>query len=402
MPQNPRPDAREIRRRLTEAERNIADLARDNAELTATFGKARQELQEGVKNFVTLETAKELATLRNSVDATIDGRLKLTWAVGALLLLVLGGVGYIAVIPSSVSAAIGSESKNEMNRLLDQAKRDAQQIQLFKESAKPQPSIVLQTDYGIGGPYMPALKGVILSKDPFARIDVVCTTIDAFDVLQASWYLWRSCRYYPAGTVFVCITNPGGITRDQIVLRTNNGQLFVGHDNGCFDMVAEQLGVSEVYKIGGIKYVPTRINDPFGGVDVFGPVAVDLAQGGALSEVGVKLPSYSPRLNRRQPDVQRDRLQGTVMDIDVFGNATVDLSQDQCELNGWRIGQTLKISVGKAIIDLSVPLRVTYGHASKGTPVALFYDGMLQLAVNEGHFKNAYGITRGDEVTIVR
>lgn len=402
-------ELRDVRVRLQEVERRLADAHARTSELETASKKLGEGLHKEFEHTTTelaskyrAETAREMATVKDSIDSTIDRRIKMTWVLAGVILLILAAVGYIAVIPSTVSAAIGDDARREMKAILDKAKEQAAEIKAFKDAAKPQPSIVLQTDYGIGGPYMPALKGVILSRNPFARIDVVCTTIDAFDVLQASWYLWRSCRYYPAGTVFVCITNPGGITRDQIVLRSCTGQFFVGHDNGCFDLIAEKDGVEELYKIGSTKYMTDRVNDPFGGVDVFGPIASDLAKGGSIADVGLRLESYSPKLSRRVPEIKRDYLLGTIMDIDVFGNATVDLPQDECEAAGWRVGQVLRVTIGGKTKALLVPLKVTYGHVSRGSPVALFYDGMVQLAVNEGSFKTEYAVLRGDEVQITR
>lgn len=98
---------------------------------------------------------------------------------------------------------------------MDKAKHNLEQIQIARKATEGSPLIVLQTDYGNKGYYMGRLKGVIYNINPYARIDVITAEIADFDLINASWTLWRGSRFYPAGTIFVAITNPGGITSPE-------------------------------------------------------------------------------------------------------------------------------------------------------------------------------------------
>src|SRR6185503_17701175 len=106
------------------------------------------------------------------------------------------------------------------------------------------------------------------NMNPNARIDVITAEVADFDIINAAFTLWRASKYYPSGTIFVVITNPGGATASQVAIETGNGHIYLGHDNGCLDLVVQEYGIRGAYRISAAELTPGQFRDLFGGVDV--------------------------------------------------------------------------------------------------------------------------------------
>src|SRR5688572_30773712 len=117
---------------------------------------------------------------------------------------------------------------------------------LFSVSAlRAEQALVLQTDFGTKDGAVAAMQGVAVSVSPRLAIFDLSHGETAFDVWEAAYRLKQAAPFWPAGTVFVSVIDPGvGTPRKSVVLQTKSGHFFVGPDNGTWTLVAEELGVT--------------------------------------------------------------------------------------------------------------------------------------------------------------
>jgi S-adenosylmethionine hydrolase len=173
--------------------------------------------------------------------------------------------------------------------------------------------IVLLTDFGLGE-YVGVMKGVILSIDANAAIVDLCHTIAPQSLIEASWVLKNNYTYFPTGSVFCCVVDPGvGSDRRAIVIKTNDN-IFVAPDNG---LLWETLSRQNIVGIRELA-VPPDASRTFHGRDVFAKAAAR-ANLGQFDELGHEIEDIE-----RLP-LHRDGREGIVTRIDRFGNVVTNL-----------------------------------------------------------------------------
>jgi hypothetical protein len=242
--------------------------------------------------------------------------------------------------------------------------------------------IALLSDLGTRDYFVGAMKGVILSKNPEAKIVDITHEIRKFDLRAATFVLAQGAKNFPKGTVFVVVVDPGvGTPRKCILLRTKNGLNFIAPDNGVLTLVAQEFGIREIRELSNPKLMLPDVSATFHGRDVMAPVAAHLTLGVKPSEVG-------PRLKRmkllpiERPTRIKGGLRGKAVHVDDFGNIITNIKWDS--VSGFRLGDKLKLEIGKK----SVVMRFTrtFGDASPGEFV--FYrgsSGCMEIAKNLGN-----------------
>jgi hypothetical protein len=167
------------------------------------------------------------------------------------------------------------------------------------------------------------MKGVIAGIAPAALLLDITHEVAARQVASAAWILASAYRYFPTGTVFVCVVDPGvGSRRGALALHAGNW-FFVGPDNGLFSYVLNEQAVQGVVALTNPAYRLPRVSTTFHGRDIFAPAAAHLA--GSAGEVFMQLgPSLDPAtlLRLPVPDAQRSgsRIEARILHIDTFGN----------------------------------------------------------------------------------
>jgi S-adenosyl-L-methionine hydrolase (adenosine-forming) len=249
--------------------------------------------------------------------------------------------------------------------------------------------ITLLTDFGTADGYVGALRGVIATRAPDARIDDISHDIPAGDVAAAAVALERYWRAYPEDTIHLVVVDPGvGSARRGLVARAG-GRWFVAPDNGVLSPVlraveAEIVAIEETPG-GGPEPAPT-----FHGRDLFAPVAAELARGAVLREFGadVKDPVL---LDAAAPTRSADRIDGSVIHVDRFGNLVTNVPAE------WVTGGGRVEVAGR---DVGPVLR-TYSDADEGALLALAgSDGRLEIALRNGSAVAALGGGRGLPVVV--
>jgi S-adenosylmethionine hydrolase len=179
--------------------------------------------------------------------------------------------------------------------------------------------IALLTDFGTRDPYVAAMKGVIAARSDAPLFDLT-HEIAPFDILEAAWFLRSVVRYWPEGTIFVCVVDPGvGTSRDIIAVEIG-GRIFLAPDNGLLTFVCEATARRVTNET---LFLPNG-STTFHGRDRFAPVAAALANGHALEDLGSAATDLV-RLAYEAPTYDTDVVRGTIVAIDRFGNAITDI-----------------------------------------------------------------------------
>ncbi len=272
-----------------------------------------------------------------------------------------------------------------------------------------QPILVLQSDFGTLDGAVASMKGVAVGVSPGIHIYDLTHHIEPFNVWQGALRLVQSAEYWPAGTVFVSVVDPGvGTDRKSIVLKTKSGHFFVTPDNGTLTFVAPRLGIEAVREID--EAVNRRKNSEksftFHGRDVYAYTAARLAAGViTFEQVGRELPAQVVMIPHEQARYAEGVVFGNIQTNDGnYGNIWTNV--DRATFNRLRVplGDPVRIKILKAgveVLNLTVPYAETFGAVEVGKPLLYMnsLDG-VSLAINQGSFADTHGIGSGPEWSI--
>ena len=279
------------------------------------------------------------------------------------------------------------------------------------EADKPaQSAVVLQTDFGLKDGAVSAMKGVIRSVD--AGVDVYDLTheIPAYHTWEAAYRLAQTAEYWPPGTIFVSVVDPGvGTARKSVVLRTRSGHFFVGPDNGSFGLVAERLGIASVREIDEAvnRRASSQGSYTFHGRDVYAYTAGRLAAGIiGFEQVGKRLADTVVTIAYTRAQQVGDSLRGTIPVLDIqYGNIWTNIPDSLVRDFGKTFGDSLYLVVrhqSQVAFKGRIPLVHTFGEVPEGAPLAYFNSLMqLSVALNMGSMADRYRIGSGPAWEVV-
>ncbi len=267
-----------------------------------------------------------------------------------------------------------------------------------------QPILVLQSDFGLLDGAVASMKGVAVSVSPDIHIYDLTHNIEPFNIWQGALRLVQTAEYWPAGTVFVSVVDPGvGTTRKSIVLKTKSGHYFVTPDNGTLTFVAPRLGIEAVREID--EAVNRRKNSEksftFHGRDVYAYTAARLAAGViTFEQVGRELPPEVITIPHEQARFADGTVYGNIQTDDGnYGNIWTNVDRATFAKLGAAIGDQVRIKILKGdeeVLNLTVPYVTTFGGVDVGKP--LLYMNSLEsvsLAINQESFAGKYGVKSG-------
>jgi S-adenosylmethionine hydrolase len=181
--------------------------------------------------------------------------------------------------------------------------------------------IALLTDFGLGNPYVAAMKGQILSVYPRAIITDISHTVAPFNIKEAAYVLWSACRNFPKGTIFVIVVDPGVGGSRKILLAESAYYKFLAPDNGVLRFVQDTLPVIRTREVKNDAYFNKPVSPTFHGRDIFAPVAAHLARGLSPQLIGpIIKPISSGTTSIFRLSNKPGRYQGEIIHIDAFGN----------------------------------------------------------------------------------
>jgi S-adenosylmethionine hydrolase len=256
------------------------------------------------------------------------------------------------------------------------------------------PLIALLTDFGWRDGFVGVMKGVILGINPEVHIVDLSHEIPPQDILAGALVLRSAVPFFPPGTIYVAVVDPGvGSKRRAILIETQRG-FFIGPDNGLLSIAAPLETTRRMVHLGNPAYFLAPLSRTFHGRDVFAPVAAHLSRGVAVSQFG---PVISEIERISLPAVKRGEtsMTGRVIYIDHFGNVVTNISE--ADLRPFS-KERLFISMGAMHISGIVD---TYAAVEVGAPAALINSwGMLEIAVRDGSAARQFGIAVGCEVRV--
>jgi S-adenosylmethionine hydrolase len=264
------------------------------------------------------------------------------------------------------------------------------------QTAKYPPTIVFMTDFGVVDDSVAICRGVMYSIMPEVRIVDLTHDVTPFSILDGARFLAGATPYYPAGTVFVVVIDPGvGSTRKAIVAKSKPGQYFVLPDNGLLTLVEQRDGIEAVREIANTDWmIGAKLSSTFHGRDVFSPAGAHLARGDDWSTVGPEMPVKNlVRLNLQAAKFDDQGLTAEVIATDgPFGNLVTNVAADVFLKLGYQRGQEVPVEIG------GKKMRVKFVNTFSDVPLKqpLFYinsRGYLAVAVNQGSFSAVYGVT---------
>ena len=258
------------------------------------------------------------------------------------------------------------------------------------------PVIALLTDFGTRDHYAGTMKGVALGICPDATLVDISHEIPAHDVLAGALELAACYRYFPPGTVFLAVVDPGvGSARRGIAADAGDFK-FVAPDNGVLTVVLDEHPPRRVVELTERKYARPTVSRTFEGRDRFAPAAAWLAKGIELTAMGRPAGAIA-RLDLPQPRIAEDAIDGLVLRVDRFGNLITNIDRKTFEKLS---GAPLDIQVGSRQVSKVVS---TYADAAAGDVCALFGStDHLEIAANGASAAEELGLGRGASVHIAR
>jgi S-adenosylmethionine hydrolase len=259
------------------------------------------------------------------------------------------------------------------------------------------PVIALLTDFGSRDHYAGTMKGVALGICPDVTLVDISHDLPAHDVLAGALELAASYRYFPAGTIFLVVIDPGvGSARRGLAAEAGDYR-FVAPDNGVLTATLDETPAKKVVELTERRYARPTVSRTFEGRDRFAPAAAWLAKGVSLSALGRPAGTIH-HLDIPRPEAAEDGLAGEVLRVDRFGNLTTNI--DRRTFEKLAADGHVAIRIGDRPVARLVS---TYGDAGPGELCALFGSSdHLEIAVNGGNAAGELALGRGARVHVAR
>jgi S-adenosylmethionine hydrolase len=260
------------------------------------------------------------------------------------------------------------------------------------------PVIALLTDFGTRDHYAGTMKGVMLGICPDATLVDITHDVPPHDVLAAALELAAAFKYFPAGTIFTVVVDPGvGSVRRAIAAETADYR-FVAPDNGVLTLALREAPPKKIVELTERRYARPTVSKTFEGRDRFAPAAAWLAKGIQLSALGRPVTAGIQQLDVPAPEIADHGITGVVLRVDRFGNLVTNIDRKLVERVAQGGGVTIEI--GDQRIERLV---ATYAELPPGGVGALFGStDHLELAAPSANASERLGLSRGATVRVVR
>jgi S-adenosylmethionine hydrolase len=265
------------------------------------------------------------------------------------------------------------------------------------------PTIVFMTDFGTANDAVAICKAVIIGIAPDARIMDITHQVTPFQIEEASRFLAGVTPYYPPGTVFLVVVDPGvGTSRKAVIVKSRKGQYFVLPDNGLISPVLERDGLASAREITNQAWmIEAPVSSTFHGRDIFSPAAAHLASGWEFNLVGPEVPQLV-RLTPKASVTTERGIEGDIIGLDdPYGSLITDIPADEFRNLGYNLGDKLVVQINKKLVTL--PYVKTFMDVPVGDSL-LYIDsrGRVGIANNEGNYSKKFDVTPPGTIFIPR
>jgi S-adenosylmethionine hydrolase len=261
--------------------------------------------------------------------------------------------------------------------------------------------ITFLTDFGVADDLVGTCHGVMKRIAPEVEIIDITHGIDPQEILQGALVLRNTLPYMPEG-VHLAVVDPGvGTDRKAIALRSGDGRLYVGPDNGLLIPAAERMGgIADAWELTEPAYRLSPLSRTFHGRDVFAPAAAFLAGGLEPAELGPSLETPGlRRLDVPLAQISAEEIVAHVLIVDRFGNVQLNLTASDLEQVGIVPGTRIELEIGLERY-YAVAARI-FADVARGD-IVLYEDSYrnISIAINVGDAASVISARVGDLVRI--
>ena len=264
-------------------------------------------------------------------------------------------------------------------------------------------TIVFMTDFGTANDAVAICKAVIVGIAPDARLMDITHQVTPFQIDEAARFLAGVTPYYPAGTIFLAVVDPGvGTSRKAVIVKSKKGQYFVVPDNGLITPVIERDGLDSAREITNTAWMlQPQISSTFHGRDIFSPAAAHLAEGWDFTMAGAVV-SQLVQLTPKESTTSENGIEGEIIGLDdPYGSLISDIPAAEFKKLGYQLGDKIIVQLDKK--PFSVPYVKTFMDVNVGEPL-LYIDsrGRMGLALNQRNFSQVNKMTPPGTIFIPR
>ena len=256
------------------------------------------------------------------------------------------------------------------------------------------PLIALLTDFGLDDPFVGVMKGVIATICRTAQVIDLCHAVSAQNIREGAFHLDRSFSFFPTGTIFACIVDPGVGTPRRPIAVEAGAYRFVAPDNGLLTPIFDRYPDARCHLLSDTRYRLPAPSATFHGRDIFSPAAAHLASGVPIEALGPAIElSGCTRIGvlRNRPMENGQGWTGEVISIDRFGNV---ITSFEASITGGTDSWQVSAGVWPAL-----PVLRTYGDVEPGQPLAYpGSSGMIEIAIRDGNASKDMQIGLNDAV----
>jgi S-adenosylmethionine hydrolase len=273
----------------------------------------------------------------------------------------------------------------------------------LQSNTNPHPTIVFMTDFGAANDAAAICRAVMAGIAPESRIMDITHQVTPYSIEEGARNLAAVSPYYPPGTVFIVVVDPGvGTSRKAVMVKSKKGQYFVLPDNGLVSPVLDRDGLESAREITNPGWmIQSAVSSTFHGRDIFSPAAAHLAAGWDYNLVGPQV-SELVRLNPKVSTTSEKGIEGEVIALDdPFGSLVTNIPGDEFRGLGYNLGDKLAIQLNKKSVTL--PFVKTFMDVPVGDTL-LYIDsrGRVGIAVNQGSYSRKFNFLPPGTIFIPR
>lgn len=275
-------------------------------------------------------------------------------------------------------------------------------------------ALVMQTDFSLKDGAVSAMQGVAFGVDRELNMFNLTHEIPPYNIWEAAYRLYQTATYWPQGTVFVSVVDPGvGTDRKSVVLKTKTGHYFVTPDNGTLTLVAEHFGIEAIRQIDEQtnRLEGSEKSYTFHGRDVYAYTGARLASGKiSFEQVGPELEPKVEEIAYQRPTVEEGVLKGNIPVLDIqYGNIWTNISDSLLEQSGIKKDGRVCVEIREKIGEESkvrytgaMPYKSSFGDVEEGRPL-MYLNSLLNVsfALNMDSFADKYKIKSGAEWSVL-
>lgn len=270
-------------------------------------------------------------------------------------------------------------------------------------------ALILQTDFSLKDGAVSAMKGVAFSVDSNLKIFDLTHEIPPYNIWEGAYRLYQTASYWPQGSVFVSVVDPGvGTNRKSVVLKTKNGQYFVSPDNGTLTLVAQTLGIDSVREIDekANRLKGSEKSYTFHGRDVYAYTGARLASGAiTFEQVGPELPTKVVEIPYQKAKATKGEVKGNIPILDIqYGNVWSNISDKLLNQAKIKRNDILCVTIfkgSKKQYEGKMPYVASFGDVPEGQPL-VYLNSLLNVSValNRDNFAQKHQIKSGADWNI--